>query len=266
MYPGSHTNCVDLISDPCGFHQASHNIKVLQNIQTLMTGLGAHPSQSESVLNTAYRICGRVHLLQVLLQNCVASIKFHTGIKFGAHQKKVVSMLCSTDEDSQQPENSQSDQGLHCLLTERSLDSVEHDWCIDDYRRSRPGCASADPIPFVYDRKTLFLSNTSFIIWHIIIITGRFACCQRNNNEPFYELNFSACITELCSSNLLEIKPQIRYIFQPKNVDSFLFLHESICCEYSLEAPRRGASNEYPHDTLPWRKKKKKKKKNIHTQ
>ena len=26
---------------------------------------------------------------------------------------------------------------------------------------------------------------------------------------------------------------------------SFLFLNENICCGYSLEAPRRGASNEY---------------------
>ena len=26
----------------------------------------------------------------------------------------------------------------------------------------------------------------------------------------------------------------------------FLFLHENICCGYSLEAPQRGASNEYP--------------------
>ena len=26
----------------------------------------------------------------------------------------------------------------------------------------------------------------------------------------------------------------------------FLFLDENICCGYSLEAPRRGASNEYP--------------------
>ena len=25
----------------------------------------------------------------------------------------------------------------------------------------------------------------------------------------------------------------------------FLFLNENICCGYSLEAPRRGASNEY---------------------
>ena len=26
----------------------------------------------------------------------------------------------------------------------------------------------------------------------------------------------------------------------------FLFLHKTIVCGYSLEAPRRGASNEYP--------------------
>ena len=26
----------------------------------------------------------------------------------------------------------------------------------------------------------------------------------------------------------------------------FLFLNENICCGYSLEAPQRGASNEYP--------------------
>ena len=29
-------------------------------------------------------------------------------------------------------------------------------------------------------------------------------------------------------------------------VNVFLFLHKNICCGYSLEAPRRGASNEYP--------------------
>ena len=28
-------------------------------------------------------------------------------------------------------------------------------------------------------------------------------------------------------------------------VNIFLFLHENICCGYSLEAPHRGASNEY---------------------
>ena len=36
-------------------------------------------------------------------------------------------------------------------------------------------------------------------------------------------------------------------MFQFKSFDIFfLFLHENVCCGYSLEAPRRGASNEYP--------------------
>ena len=33
-------------------------------------------------------------------------------------------------------------------------------------------------------------------------------------------------------------------IFQPKTI-IFLIFYENICCRYSLEAPRRGASNEY---------------------
>ena len=33
----------------------------------------------------------------------------------------------------------------------------------------------------------------------------------------------------------------------------YLFLHEYLCCGYSLEAPRRGASNEYPQHTFSWR-------------
>ena len=37
---------------------------------------------------------------------------------------------------------------------------------------------------------------------------------------------------------------------------AFLFLHENICCGYSLEAPRWGASNEYPQHMFSWRNKK----------
>ena len=36
----------------------------------------------------------------------------------------------------------------------------------------------------------------------------------------------------------------------------FLFLNENICCGYSLEAPRRGASNEYPQHMYSLRNKK----------
>ena len=37
---------------------------------------------------------------------------------------------------------------------------------------------------------------------------------------------------------------------------SFLFLHENICCGYSLEAPWQGASNEYPQHMFSWGNKK----------
>ena len=33
----------------------------------------------------------------------------------------------------------------------------------------------------------------------------------------------------------------------------FLFLHENICCGYSLEAPWQGASNEHPQYMFSWR-------------
>ena len=36
----------------------------------------------------------------------------------------------------------------------------------------------------------------------------------------------------------------------------FSFLHENICCGYSLEVPQQGVSNEYPYDTFSWRNKK----------
>ena len=41
-----------------------------------------------------------------------------------------------------------------------------------------------------------------------------------------------------------------------KMLISFLFLHENICCGYSLEAPQPGASNEYPQHMFSWRNKK----------
>ena len=47
----------------------------------------------------------------------------------------------------------------------------------------------------------------------------------------------------------LQIREGIHIIF-------FLFLDENICCGYSLEVPRRGASNEYPQYMFSSRKKK----------
>ena len=47
----------------------------------------------------------------------------------------------------------------------------------------------------------------------------------------------------------LQIRGGIHIIF-------FLFLHEYICCGYSLEMPRQGASNEYPQHMFLLRNKK----------
>ena len=41
-----------------------------------------------------------------------------------------------------------------------------------------------------------------------------------------------------------------------RNSTFFLFLEEIICCEYSLEAPHRGACNEYPQRMFSSRNKK----------
>ena len=48
---------------------------------------------------------------------------------------------------------------------------------------------------------------------------------------------------------------QIRRFFHPKNAVSFLFLNKNICCGYSLEAPQRGASSEYPQHLFSRNKK-----------
>ena len=44
--------------------------------------------------------------------------------------------------------------------------------------------------------------------------------------------------------------------FIQKMLISFLFLNKNICCGYTLEAPRRGASNEYPQHMFSSRNKK----------
>ena len=41
------------------------------------------------------------------------------------------------------------------------------------------------------------------------------------------------------------------------NVIFFLFVHENICCGYSLEVPYQGASNEYLQHMVSWTNEKK---------
>ena len=45
-------------------------------------------------------------------------------------------------------------------------------------------------------------------------------------------------------------------VFSQKLLIFYLFLYENICCGYSLEAPHRGASNEYPQHMFLGRNKK----------
>ena len=49
------------------------------------------------------------------------------------------------------------------------------------------------------------------------------------------------------SNHPVDIRYLCSFILEdcPDKCCFLLFLHENICCEYSLEAPRRGASNEY---------------------
>ena len=57
---------------------------------------------------------------------------------------------------------------------------------------------------------------------------------------------------DICTFSVVNIAPNKREY--PHNF--FLFIHKNIRCGYSLEAPCRGASNEYPQHMFLWRKKK----------
>ena len=58
---------------------------------------------------------------------------------------------------------------------------------------------------------------------------------------------------DICTFAVVNIAPNKREY--PHNF-FFLFIHKNIRCGYSLEAPCRGASNEYPQHMFLWRKKK----------
>ena len=57
--------------------------------------------------------------------------------------------------------------------------------------------------------------------------------------------------------SLLKHASQKRHFFTPKILIFFLFLHENICCGYSLEVLQWGSSNEYPQHIVLWRNRKK---------
>ena len=73
--------------------------------------------------------------------------------------------------------------------------------------------------------------------------------------------------SECLASGRLLVQSQLYYVtsdialvkafffFQSKSIDIFLISPRKQYCGYSLEAPRRGASNEYPQHMFSWRKK-----------
>ena len=73
----------------------------------------------------------------------------------------------------------------------------------------------------------------------------------RSNIVSYTSLNCHTCQkTNIALDNMFCF-----YFFNIKVLIVFLFLHENICCRYSLEVPRQGASNDPQHMFL-WRNKK----------
>ena len=76
-----------------------------------------------------------------------------------------------------------------------------------------------------------------------------------DTKAPFY-LNLSISLREHAYSNILKISPQKTENLQIKNSHIFHISAQNIDCGYSLEPPRRGGSNEYPHSMFLSRNKK----------
>ena len=91
----------------------------------------------------------------------------------------------------------------------------------------------------------MFLNESACVfIWTKILSVNIYILCK-------YLMICSDVFTLACTYNKLIIAPDKRYTH-----DIFLFLHKKICCGYSLEAPRWGASNEYPQHMFLLRNKK----------
>ena len=74
--------------------------------------------------------------------------------------------------------------------------------------------------------------------------------CSENTIDLYKSLRKHAC------SNILRILPPKNENFQMKNSGIFHISAQNIDCEYLLESPRRGGSNEYPQSMFLRRNKK----------
>ena len=63
-------------------------------------------------------------------------------------------------------------------------------------------------------------------------------------------MKFKAVYLGHCRFLVNKSEKKIDKIVNTKVLMFFLFLHENICCGYSLEVPHRGTSNEYPQHSF----------------
>ena len=85
------------------------------------------------------------------------------------------------------------------------------------------------------------------------MLKGRYTICKEWKLDHAEKPVWSDPIHKIHSTFITSDKA---FFFQPKLLLFFLFLHETICCGYSLEAPQWGTSNEYPQGMFLLRNKK----------
>ena len=106
--------------------------------------------------------------------------------------------------------------------------------------------------------KCLFLSNMEplkiskfFSFSYLVYLFQTYFVYHPEINK--YSLNMSENMSANMSANTHElsiVSDKALAFFNWKLWIFFLFLHENMCCGYSLEVPHQGASNEYPHHNI----------------
>ena len=67
------------------------------------------------------------------------------------------------------------------------------------------------------------------------------------------EKPFCLAFYSKCKTHVFLFPPCKALVVRISRSVPILFLHENICCRYSLEVPHWGTSNEYPQHTFSWR-------------
>ena len=110
----------------------------------------------------------------------------------------------------------------------------------------------------------VYLHRSSFIIWCLFFFFFSFKSCRYETYVRMFNRTFWVFppyglgeIRKIFTCQPIRNKLsraifvyQMCFFSQPKNIDNFLFLHENICCWYSLEVPSWGTSDEYTHNIM----------------